>query len=533
MIYYVHWVLERISNMAQKNPYIKRANEEHDYSPDQLQELSRCSDDVVYFVRKYCKIQHPVKGEIPFELYPYQETMLRTFAGERLTVVLSARQTGKSQVSAAFLLWYATFRFDKTILIASNKNDNAMEMIYRIRFMYERLPRWLKAGVNDDGWNKHSIGFDNGSRIHSTATSENAGRGMSISLLFLDEFAFVRDAVQEEFWTSMAPTLATGGSCIICSTPNGDYNLFAQTWHGANIPSVDDPNRGINGFVSIQVRWNEPPGRDEKFQREEIAKIGELRWRQEYLCEFLSNDPLLVDTVALALLTEKTKLNKPVATAGELVFYKTPKSGVTYLVGMDPATGSGNDYSTIQVIEFPAMEQAAEWRSNTASSVYAYQQLRKMLKVLEKTQSQIYFSVENNGVGEAIVALFEADELAPETSEFVSESGQKRQGMTTTGKSKIKACMNLKEMIERNAIIINSPALVAELKCFVRKAGSYAAKQGATDDLISGTLIALRLLEELASFDQDAYNTLYTHSYTDGDDYQEYNDHEQPLPFLC
>ena len=522
--------------MAQKNPYIKKANEEHEYTPAQIRELQKCSEDVVYFVKTYCKIQHPVKGEIPFELYPYQEQMLRTFSGERLTVVLSARQTGKSQTSSAFLLWYATFHTDKTILIAANKNDNAMEMIYRIRFMYERLPRWLKAGVNDDGWNKHSIGFDNGSRIHSTATSENAGRGMSISLLFLDEFAFVRDTVQAEFWTSMAPTLATGGSCIICSTPNGDYNLFAQTWRGANIPSPDSPRHGINGFTPVQVRWDEPPGRDEKFKRQETAKIGDIRWRQEYECEFLSNDPLLIDTVAMATLTGITNQINPVATAGELIFYKHPKPGVTYLVGMDPATGSGSDYSTIQVIEFPAMEQIAEWRSNTASSVYAYQQLRKMLKILEKTESQTYFSVENNGVGEAIIALFEADEVPPEAAEFMSESGQRRQGMTTTGKSKIKACMALKEMVERNVITIRSRALVSELKSYVRKGGSYAAKTGATDDLISGILIAIRLLEEIASFDQDAYNTLYTHSYSEyGDgEYQAYSDTDTdtPLPFI-
>ena len=258
------------------NPFLKRANEQHEYTPDQLLELKKCSEDVVYFVSKYCKIQHPVRGEIPFKLYPYQINMLRTFAGERLTVVLSARQTGKSQTSAAFLLWFAMFHFDKTIMIASNKNDNAMEMILRIRFMYERMPHWLKPGVNDDGWNKHNIGFDNGSRIVSTATSENSGRGMSISMLFLDEFAFVRDTVQMEFWTSMAPTLATGGSCIICSTPNGDTNLFAQTWRGAVLE--------VNGFKAIRVRWDEPPGRDEKFKQQETAKIGEIRWKQEYEC---------------------------------------------------------------------------------------------------------------------------------------------------------------------------------------------------------------------------------------------------------
>lgn len=507
--------------MSKKNPYIKHANEEHEYTPDQIRELRRCAEDVVYFVKHYCKIQHPVKGEIPFALYPYQEHMLRTFAGERLTVVLSARQTGKSQVSAAFLLWFATFHFDKTVLIASNKNDNAMEMIYRIRFMYERLPHWIKAGVNDDGWNKHSIGFDNGSRIHSTATSENAGRGMSISLLFLDEFAFVRDTVQQEFWTSMAPTLATGGSCIICSTPNGDYNLFAQTWRGANIPSSDEPTQGINGFVPIEVKWDEPPDRDAKFKEKEIAKIGEIRWAQEYECKFLSNDPLLIDTVVLARLTDVVKDVKPVGTAGEITFYKRPLPNTTYLVGMDVATGSGSDYSTIVVFEFPSLEQVAEFRSNTTSSVLTYHVLKKLLRIYEKAQSTVYFSVENNGVGEATIALYEADEDPPQTAEFVSEAGQKRKGMTTSGKSKMKACLAFKEMVERDAITINSKALVAELKQFVRKGGSYTAKLGGTDDLIMGSLIAIRLLEELADFSQEAYDKLYAHAYTAKDDYDD------------
>ena len=189
-----------------------------------------------------------------------------------------------SQTSAAFILWYAMFNTEKVVLIASNKNDNAMEMIHRIKYMYMYLPHWLKPGLQDDGWNKHQIGFDNGSRIISTATSENSGRGLSISLLFLDEFAFVRDTVQEEFWTSMAPTLATGGACIITSTPNGDSNLFATIWRGANIPASYDSNVGSNGFVPIEIAWNEPPGRDEKFKKKEIAKIGEVRWKQEYEC---------------------------------------------------------------------------------------------------------------------------------------------------------------------------------------------------------------------------------------------------------
>lgn len=204
--------------------------------------------------------------------------------------------THNSICSAIYLLWYGMFHFDKTILISSNKNAGAMEMIHRIRFAYEELPGWLKPGVTDDGWNKHNIGFDNGSRIVSTATSEDAGRGMAISLLFLDEFAFVQPNIQEEFWTSISPTLSTGGSCIMTSTPNGDSNLFAHMWRAAQVGGTVGADEQNIGFMPLQVKWDEPPGRDEKFKAEQIAILGELKWAQEYECLKIDTKLNLIDT---------------------------------------------------------------------------------------------------------------------------------------------------------------------------------------------------------------------------------------------
>ena len=498
--------------MAVNNPYLKKANEEYDYTGDLLLELEKCRKDVLYFVNNYCQLQHPVHGSAPFTLRPYQKRVLKAFQENRLSILLAARQIGKSWLAGAFLLWYAAFKFEQTILILSNKNDNAMEMIHRVRFMYERLPHWLKPGLTADGWNKHSVAFDNGSRIISQATSENSGRGLSVSLLFLDEFAFVRDGVAEEFWTSVSPTLATGGSCIMASTPNGDTNRFAVLWRGAN--SRQDPtSAGINGFFPVQVEWFEPPDRDEAFKEKEIAKIGNAKWLQEYECEFLSSDPTLIDAIVLANLHDLTKDNKPVGTLGEVMFFKPPVKGVTYLVGVDPSSGNGNDYTDFEVYEFPSMQQIAQYRSNTASTVISYHLLKKLLNYLESTGSTVYFSVENNGLGEALMALYENDDTPPVNSEFISEAGQGRKGMATTGKSKIKACATLKEMVERNNIRIVSPVTVQELKDFIRKGGSYGAKYGATDDSVMATIIIIRLLEEIASFDQEAYDTVHTHSY--------------------
>lgn len=410
-----------------------------------------------------------------------------------------------STVSSAYLLWYAMFNFDKTILIASNKNSNAIEMVHRIRYAYENLPMWLKPGVQDDGWNKHSVGFDNGSRIISTATSDTAGRGMSISLLFCDEFAFVPPGIQEEFWTSIAPTLSTGGSCIMSSTPNGDMNLFAQIWRGAEA--------NANGFTPIRVHWNDPPGRDEKWKAKEIKKVGERRFEQEYECKFLSSDALLIDSLVLSNMTEVMKKIEPIRVVKDVKFWRDIEEGKTYLIGIDPATGSGSDFSVITALEFPSMFQVAEYRSNTMSSALLYQLLSKLLKHIENKGSSAYFSVENNGVGEGIVALFESDEDPPVDAEFVSQEGSTRKGMTTTNRSKMKACLSLKDMIESGAMTINSKTALAELKSYSRRAGQYQAQVGGTDDTISAILVVIRILEEIASYDQLAHDKLYALSH--------------------
>jgi len=506
-----------------KNPNVKKANQQHDYTPEQIRELERCANDPVYFINTYVKIQDPVKGSISLHIRPYQEKIIRSYQNNKFNVVLSARQTGKSIISAAFILWFTIFYFDKTVGIASNKNKNAMEMIHRIHFMYINLPLWLKPGVSADGWNKHSVIFDNGSRILSDATSVDTFRGMALSLLYLDEFAFVRHQVAEQFWTSVEPTLSTGGSCIMSSTPNGDNNIFAQIWRGAQV--------NINGFFAIEVKWNEPPGRDQKFKDETIAKIGERKWLQEYECSFLSSDALLIDSLALMNLTNVVKDIKPAFKIREVTFWKEPLPKHTYLVGVDPSTGSGKDFSVIEIYEFPSMEQIGEYRTNSMSSSALYQVLRNILLYLEKKEAHIYFSVENNGVGEGVIALFESDEHPPANSEFVSEAGKERKGFTTTAKSKMRACLSFKDMVEKFTIKIKSKILLQETKEFVRKHGSYEARRGSTDDCVSATLIVIRLLEEISTFDQDSYNLLYSQEHETWSD-EDYNDDDGPVDIV-
>lgn len=507
-----------------RNPSIVKANQQFEYTREQILEIKKCAQDPVYFIKKYVRIQHPKHGSIPFELYPYQEEMLKDFRSERFCIVLSARQTGKTWTTNAYLLWYAMFNEDKTILIVSNKNDNAMENIGRIQYMYENLPNWLKPGVNEDGWNKHEVGFDNKSRIISKATTESSGRGYSISLLFCDEFAFVRPGIQDAFWTSIQPTLATGGACIICSTPNGDANLFARLWRGAEAK--------VNGFKSRHVKWDEPPGRDENFKLLEQQRIGVDKWRQEYECEFLSSEALLFNSLMLMELTQKVSLPRP--NERGIHFWKPFEKGKTYLIGLDPGTGAGQDFTVIEVFEFPSLQQVAEFRSNTTATPYVYSIAKWIFLAIRKQGGTCYFSVENNGVGEGIVALLQADETLPDNVELVSEMGKNKVGMQTLNRTKLKACINFKNLVESGKMEIRSKNLLTEMKSFVRDGSSYDHEEGSTSDCISACLIVVRMIEEIASYDQHAYDMLYTLSGDDtfGDLDSEYDDSDEGVPVL-
>lgn len=517
-----------------RGQFFKKAHQELEYNIDQIQELEKCSKDPVYFIKTYIRIQHPTKGNVSFELYPFQERIIKEFVNHRKNIVLAARQVGKSTISAAYLLWFASFNFDKTILIASNKEANAIEMIEKIMYMYEYLPDWLKPGIMPDQCNKHGMGFDNKSRIISTATSENSGRGLSISLLFLDEFAFVNKTIQEKFWTSIAPTLAQGGSCIIASTPNGDSDIFSTLWRSAELK--------LNDFNSIHIKWDESPGRDEAFKNQQIAEIGFQKFQQEYMCVFLSSDSLLIDSLILSNLTPLLKNERPLAIKNDIWFFREAKQDGMYIVSVDPSEGGGNDYTVIEVFELDRMEQIIEYRSNTKSSMQSYTILKQIINYIESKGGEVYFSIENNGIGQGIISIYENDENPPENAIFISDEGKDKKGVYTDGKNKIRSCFVFKEMLERGKLIIHSLELLKELKSFVQTKSSFKAQSGSTDDCVSACLIAIRILEQIAKYDETAYNKLYSSTSIpinsldkingeEGDSYSE-DDDDQFMPIV-
>jgi len=493
-----------------KNPYTKTVFK----TDKELQDFIKCCDPdtgYLYFMDNFFMIQHPTKGSMVYHPWAYQKRLIETYHNFRYSISLMPRQSGKSTSAAGYLLWYAMFVPDSTILVAAHKYTGAQEIMQRIRYAYENCPDHIKAGVTT--YNKGSLDFENGSRIVSATTTENTGRGMSITLLYLDEFAFVRPSIAKEFWTAITPTLSTGGKAIITSTPNSDEDQFAFIWKGANKTEDDFGNTtevGVNGFRAYRAHWSEQPGRDDKWASEMKSQLGEDRFNREIGCEFIIADETLINPNTLIAMEGI----EPVSRVGQVRWYEKPKKGNIYCIGLDPSLGTGGDPSAIQIFEANTTTQVGEWKHNKTdipSQIKLLAQISKYIVECTNEPNNIYYSIECNGIGEAaIISLNEYGEVnIPGT--FISEAGKGRRGFNTTNKSKLASCAKFKTLVESKKMTVNSRSLISELKAFVAHGGSYAAKIGDTDDLIMASLLVTRMLQQLSDFHFDLETQIRDH----------------------
>ena len=274
-----------VDNVYLGNPNLKKANTPIEFSEENIIEFLKCKDDPVYFAKKYIKIVSLDEGLVPFDLYPFQEKLVRNFHENRFNICKMPRQTGKSTTVVSYLLHYAIFNDSINIGILANKAKIAMDLLGRLQTAYENLPKWMQQGII--AWNKGSLELDNGSKILAASTSASAVRGMSFNILFLDEFAFVPNHVADDFFASVYPTISSGTSTkvIIVSTPRG-MNHFYRMWH--------DAERGTNEYIPTDVHWNEVPGRDEAWKAQTIANTSEQQFKVEFECEFLGSVNTLI-----------------------------------------------------------------------------------------------------------------------------------------------------------------------------------------------------------------------------------------------
>ena len=449
------------------NPNVRGADVEHPWTKEELKEYKKCLDDPKYFAKKYCKVIHLDKGLIPFDLYPYQEKMFDSFTDHRFNIVLACRQSGKSIAVVAYLLWYAIFKGEQVVGVLANKNAIAREMLARITLMLENLPFFLQPGCT--ALNKGSIGFSNNSRIIAAATSSSSIRGMSLNLVYLDEFAFVENA--SEFYTSTYPVISSGktSKIIITSTANGIGNMFHKLYEGAA--------QGTNEFIPTRVDWWDVPGRDEAWKKMTIENTSELQFDQEFGNSFHGTGNTLISADILLAL----RSTEPQEYYNNVKIFDQPEDGHSYLMFVDVSRGRGQDYSTFTVIDISCnpFVQVCTYRDNMISPLL----FPDLLYKYAMHYNEAHVIVESNDAGQVVCNGLYYD-LEYENVFVESMIKANAIGVTMTSKVKRIGCSNLRDIMSQKKLVIKDEETIREMSTFVAKGASYQADHNSHDDLM-------------------------------------------------
>ena len=457
----------------QYNSLVKKDGVIQDWNKEDILEYKKCMGDAAYFAEKYVKIISLDRGLVPFNLYPYQRRMFQYFNNNRFNVVLACRQSGKSISSVAYLLWYAIFHPEKTIAVLANKGSTSREMLGRITLMLENLPFFLQPGCKT--LNKGSIEFSNNSRIVAASTSGSSIRGMSVNLLYLDEFAFVERAA--EFYTSTYPVVSAGKDTkvIITSTANGIGNIYHKIWEGAE--------QGVNEFKSFRVDWWDVPGRDEAWKEETINNTSQLQFDQEFGNTFFGTGNTLVNPETLLSLRARNPLQ--ILEGGDLLVYDTPQKQHDYIMTVDVSKGRGQDYSTFTVIDISTrpFNQVAVYRCNTISPLLFPTIIYKYAKVY----CDAYVVIESNDQGSLVCnGLYQDLEYE---NMHVESAIKNRMGIEINRKTKRLGCSGFKDILESGKLQINDENTILEISTFELKGQSYEASEGNHDDLVMNLVL--------------------------------------------
>ena len=454
------------------NPSVKRDGVETEFTKEEVQEYMKCMKDPAYFARTYVKVISLDRGLVPFNLYPYQEKMFSHFNSNRFNIVLACRQSGKSISSVVYLLWYAIFHPEKNIAILANKGATAREMLARVTLALENLPFFLQPGCK--ALNKGSIEFSNNSKIMAAATSGSSIRGLSINLLFLDEFAFVENDAQ--FYTSTYPVVSSGKDTkvIITSTANGIGNVYHKLWEGA----VQDTNE----YKPFRVDWWDVPGRDDAWKQETINNTSELQFEQEFGNTFHGRGNTLI--AADHLLKQKSK--DPEFFSDNVYIYQNPIKDHEYVMTVDVSKGRSQDYSTFTVIDVTAkpFEQVAVFRDNNISPML----LPDIIFKYANHYNEAYVVVESNDQG-AVVCNGLYYDLEYENMFVESSIKANALGATMTRRVKRIGCSTIKDLIEQNKLLIVDSNTIVEMSTFVSRGSSFMAVAPNHDDLMMNLVL--------------------------------------------
>jgi len=461
------------------NAQLKAAGVALQFTKDQIEEYVKCAGDPIYFIESYCKIVTLDHGMQPFKLYECQKKKVKIIHENRKVILMEGRQQGKTTTSAAYILWYTLFQGSKTVAILANKASAAREVLYRYQLMYENLPIWLQQGVTT--WNKGDIALENGSIVFTSATSRAGIRGKSVNLLYVDETAIIPNNLAEEFFTAVYPTISAGETTkiLLSSTPLG-YNHFWKFWN--------DAQNDRNGFVPLFIPYSEIPGRDEAWAEEQRKLLGELRFNQEVLCNFLGSSLTLIDASTIAQLSPSASIYSK---DGLDVFEKAEKNRV-YVIVADTAKGIEGDYSAFSVIDATEVpyKQVAKYRDNKISPLLYPSVIYKVAKEFNDAYVLIEVNTSEQ-VAEIIYSEYEYENIV-----FVNRTtsgqvvtggfggGKTQLGVITDKKVKRIGCSNFKSLVEEKKLLIRDADTISEISTFIQKRSSYQADEGYHDDLV-------------------------------------------------
>ena len=491
------------------NPNLKKANVAVEFTQEQVIEFIKCKEDPVYFAKNYIKIVSLDEGEIPFNMYKFQEKLIENFHENRFNICRMPRQTGKSTTCVSYLLHYAVFNDNVNIAILANKASTAQDLLGRLQFAYEKLPKWVQQGIVS--WNKRSLELENGSKIIAASTSASAVRGGSYNVIFLDEFAFIPNHIADDFFASVYPTISSGKSTkvIIVSTPKG-MNHFYRMWH--------DAERGKNEYIPTDVHWSEVPGRDDVWKEQTIANTSETQFKAEFECEFLGS----VDTLISAAKLKSLVYESPKKRNKGFDVYEDPQRDRDYVITVDVARGVGIDYSAFVVVDITSYPHriVAKYRNNEIKPML----FPSVIHDVARAYNNAWVLCEVNDIGDQVASILNFDleyenvlmcAMRGRAGQIVGQgfSGTKTQlGVKMSKAVKKVGCSNLKTLIEEDKLMFNDYEIISELTTFIQKHNSFEAEEGCNDDLamclvIYSWLVAQDYFKELT--DQDVRQRLY------------------------
>ena len=460
------------------NKNLKRVGEKIEFDQNAALEWAKCSVDPVYFLETYGKIVSLDDGIVPFKLYNYQKKIIRAIKDNRLVLTKMFRQSGKSTTVAGFIAWYCLFNKNKVSMIMANKQRTAQEIFSRVQFIVSNCPKWLQQGVVE--WNKTSFILENGSKVSCAATSADAVRGSSINLLLLDEFAFLKPNLADEFIASVFPTISSSkkSKMVIVSTPKG-MNHYWKLWTEAQ--------NGKNGFTTIETSWKEHPNRDQKWADEQLAILGPVKFSQEVECSFVGSSTTLIEGSKLQSLPVANPIERLLYNSDTLLQYTKPVKQHSYVMTVDVSRGADLDYSTFTIIDISTMpyEVVCVFRDNTISTQVYPELIYKMASVYNNA----FVLIESNDLGQQVAdTLFydlEYENVYMSKLDKIKEGGDgnSKPGVRTTKKNKAIGCDAIKNIIENDKLLINDAEIISELTTFIRVGASYKADQGKHDDL--------------------------------------------------